>query len=98
MNSTAAIKSFTGEHGGSVCTSSNAAGVMNWAFETGEKVLFLPDEHLGRNTGYRMGIPLEQMIVWDPYQEFGGNPPEPIPTPRITLSNASSSAPHPFPP
>src|SRR2546427_9496183 len=67
MNSTAAIKAFTGEHGGSVCTSSNAAAVMNWAFEGGEKVLFLPDEHLGRNTGYRMGIPLEQMIVWDPY-------------------------------
>ena len=51
MNSTAAIKSFTGEHGGSVCTSSNAAAVMKWAFARGEKVLFLPDEHLGRNTG-----------------------------------------------
>ncbi len=85
MNSTAAIKSFTGEHGGSVCTSSNAAGVMNWAFENGEKVLFLPDEHLGRNTGYRMGIPLEQMIVWDPYQEFGGNTPEAIRSARIIL-------------
>jgi quinolinate synthase len=85
MNSTAAIKSFTGEHGGSVCTSSNAAGVMNWAFENGEKVLFLPDEHLGRNTGYRMGIQLEQMIVWDPYQEFGGNTPEAIRSARIIL-------------
>jgi quinolinate synthase len=85
MNSTAAIKAFTGEHGGSVCTSSNAAAVMNWAFETGEKVLFLPDEHLGRNTGYRMGIPLDQMIVWDPYQEFGGNTPEAIRSARIIL-------------
>jgi quinolinate synthase len=85
MNSTAAIKAFTGEHGGSVCTSSNAAEVMKWAFESGEKVLFLPDEHLGRNTGYRMGIPLEQMIVWDPYQEFGGNTPEAIRTARIIL-------------
>jgi quinolinate synthase len=85
MNSTAAIKSFTGEHGGSVCTSSNAAGVMNWAFENGEKVLFLPDEHLGRHTGYRMGIPLEQMIVWDPCQEFGGNTPEAIRSARIIL-------------
>jgi quinolinate synthase len=85
MNSTAAIKAFTGEHGGSVCTSSNAAGVMKWAFETGEKVLFLPDEHLGRNTGYRMGIPLEQMIVWDPYQEFGGNTPEAIRSARVIL-------------
>jgi len=63
MNSTAAIKSFTGEHGGSVCTSTNAPAVMKWAFARGEKVLFLPDEHLGRNTGYRMGIPLEEMIV-----------------------------------
>jgi quinolinate synthase len=85
MNSTAAIKAFTGEHGGSVCTSSNAAGVMKWAFENGEKVLFLPDEHLGRNTGYRMGIPLEQMIVWDPCQEFGGNTPEAIRRARIIL-------------
>src|SRR5437867_2201063 len=85
MNSTAAIKAFTGEQGGSVCTSSNAAGVMKWAFEIGEKVLFLPDEHLGRNTGYRMGIPLEQMIVWDPYQEFGGNTPEAIRSARIIL-------------
>lgn len=63
MNSTAAIKSFTGEHGGSVCTSSNAAAVMKWAFTRSEKVLFLPDEHLGRNTSYRMGIPLEEMVV-----------------------------------
>src|ERR1700757_4950495 len=85
MNSTAAIKSFTGEHGGSICASSNAAEVMKWAFETGEKVLFLPDEHLGRNTGYRMGIPLDQMIVWDPHQEFGGNPPEAIRSARIIL-------------
>src|SRR5438876_2945293 len=85
MNSTAAIKSFTGEQGGSVCTSSNAAAVMKWAFERGEKVLFLPDEHLGRNTGYRMGIPLDRMIVWDPYQEFGGNTPEAIRDARIIL-------------
>ena len=73
MNSTAAIKSFTGENGGSVCTSSNAAAVMKWAFARGEKVLFLPDEHLGRNTGYHMGIPLSEMVVWDPFQELGGN-------------------------
>ncbi|HEY6266976.1 MAG TPA: quinolinate synthase NadA [Candidatus Acidoferrum sp.] len=85
MNSTAAIKSFTGEHGGSVCTSTNASEVMKWAFESGEKVLFLPDEHLGRNTGYRMDIPLDQMIVWDPYQEFGGNTPEAIRSARIIL-------------
>src|SRR6202162_4403915 len=85
MNSTAAIKSFTGEHGGSVCTSSNAAAVMRWAFERGEKVLFLPDEHLGRNTAFRMGIPLDKMIVWDPYQELGGNSPEAIRAARVIL-------------
>jgi quinolinate synthase len=85
MNSTAAIKSFTGEHGGSVCTSSNAAAVMRWTFGRGEKVLFLPDEHLGRNTAFRMGIPLDQMIVWDPYQEFGGNSPEAIRGARVIL-------------
>ena len=85
MNSTAAIKAFTGENHGSVCTSTNAAAVMKWAFENGEKVLFLPDEHLGRNTGFRMGIPLEQMIVWDPYQELGGNTPEAVRAARIIL-------------
>jgi quinolinate synthase len=85
MNSTAAIKSFTGEKGGSVCTSSNAAAVMKWAFERGEKVLFLPDEHLGRNTGYRMGIPLDEMILWDPYEELGGNTAESIRKARVIL-------------
>jgi quinolinate synthase len=85
MNSTAAIKSFTGEHGGAVCTSSNAAKVMKWAFERGEKILFLPDEHLGRNTGFRMGIPMEQMIVWDPFQEMGGNTLEALRTARVIL-------------
>jgi len=62
MNSTAAIKAFTGEHCGSICTSSNAAAALEWAFEKGEKVLFLPDEHLGRNTGYRLGIPLDKRV------------------------------------
>jgi quinolinate synthase len=85
MNSTAAIKSFTGERGGAVCTSSNAAAVIGWAFERGEKVLFLPDEHLGRNTAFRMDIPLDQMIVWDPHQEFGGNSPEAIRGARVVL-------------
>jgi quinolinate synthase len=85
MNSTAAIKSFTGENAGSACTSSNAAAVMKWAFERGDKVLFLPDEHLGRNTGYRMGIPLDEMIVWDPYEELGGNTKEAIAKARVIL-------------
>jgi quinolinate synthase len=85
MNSTATIKSFTGEHGGAVCTSSNAANVMSWAFEHGEKVLFLPDEHLGRNTAFRMGIPLNEMVVWDPYRDLGGNSAEAIRAARVIL-------------
>jgi quinolinate synthase len=72
INSTAAIKGFVGRNGGAVCTSSNARKVMEWALARGDKGLFLPDEHLGRNTGYRMGIPLEQMAVWDPHEELGG--------------------------
>ncbi|HET6169858.1 MAG TPA: quinolinate synthase NadA [Terracidiphilus sp.] len=67
MNSTAAIKAFCGEHGGLVCTSSNARAAFEWAFERGKRILFLPDQHLGRNTGFMMGIPLEQMVVWDPW-------------------------------
>jgi quinolinate synthase len=85
MNSTAAIKSFTGEHSGSVCTSSNAGAVMKWAFARGEKVLFLPDEHLGRNTGYRMGILLDEMVVWDPFQDLGGNTPEALRKAKVIL-------------
>jgi quinolinate synthase len=85
MNSTAAIKSFTGEHGGSACTSSNAAAVMKWAFARGEKVLFLPDEHLGRNTGFHMGIPLDEMVVWDPFEELGGNTAEALKRAKVIL-------------
>src|SRR5438445_4154358 len=75
MNSTAAIKAFCGERGGLVCTSSNAAGAFRWALERNEKVLFLPDQHLGRNTAYVMEIPLEQCVVWDPYMIMGGVSP-----------------------
>lgn len=85
MNSTAAIKAFTGRQGGAVCTSSNAAAVMRWAFERGEKVLFLPDEHLGRNTAYRMGIPLEEMVVWDPRKDLGGLPEDKLRRARVLL-------------
>lgn len=85
MNSTAAIKGFTGRMGGSVCTSSNAAAVLKWAFERGERVLFLPDEHLGRNMAYRMGIPLDQMVVWDPYQPMGGNSPQAVRRAKMIL-------------
>jgi quinolinate synthase len=72
MNSTAALKAFVGRNGGAVCTSSNCRAVLEWAFAQKPRVLFFPDQHLGRNTGYRMGIPLERMPVWDPYQDRGG--------------------------
>jgi quinolinate synthase len=72
MNSTAAIKAFCGERGGLVCTSSNAPAAFQWAFARNEKILFLPDQHLGRNTGYALGIPLDEMVVFDPYMLNGG--------------------------
>ncbi len=72
MNSTAAIKAFCGERGGLVCTSSNAKGAFNWGFSRNQKLFFLPDQHLGRNTGFARGIPLDEMVVWDPYQLQGG--------------------------
>src|SRR5579864_5961868 len=72
MNSTAAIKSFCGQRGGMVCTSSNAAGAFRWGFAKTEKILFLPDQHLGRNTAFAMGIPREDMVVWDPFIPQGG--------------------------
>jgi quinolinate synthase len=71
MNSTAAIKAFCGERGGLVCTSSNAPAAFKWAFERNEKILFLPDQHLGRNTAFAMGIPLDQSVVWDPFMTGG---------------------------
>jgi len=72
MNSSAALKAFCGRHGGVVCTSSNAATVLQWAFERGQRVLFFPDQHLGRNTAKAMGVPLEKMPVWNPHQQMGG--------------------------
>ncbi|MGH8861283.1 MAG: quinolinate synthase NadA [Jatrophihabitantaceae bacterium] len=77
MNSSAAIKGFTGEHGGAVCTSSNAGRALRWALERGEKVLFLPDQHLGRNTAVLdLGIPLEKCVVFDPHKPGGGLTPQ----------------------
>ncbi len=85
MNSTAALKAFVGKHGGAVCTSSNARAILDWAFRQKARVLFFPDEHLGRNTGFRMGIPLERMQLWDPYQDRGGLSDERIRDARILL-------------
>jgi quinolinate synthase len=73
MNSSAAIKAFTGRNGGAVCTSSNAERAMNWAFEKGEKILFLPDQHLGRNTAVlKLGLSLEDCVIWNPWKLNGG--------------------------
>jgi quinolinate synthase len=85
INSAAAIKAFVGERGGVVCTSSNAAATLQWAWQRGEKVLFLPDQHLGRNTAFKMGVPLDEMVVWDPEEMFGGLAPEAINRARIIL-------------
>jgi quinolinate synthase len=72
MNSSAALKAFVGEHGGAVCTSSNARAILEWAFERGDKVLFFPDQHLGRNTGFEMGYDESDMRVWNPHKDLGG--------------------------
>jgi quinolinate synthase len=85
MNSSAAIKAFCGERAGVVCTSSNAAGAFHWAFAKTAKVLFLPDQHLGRNTAFSMGIQLNEMVVWDPYLLNGGLTPEQLRAARVIL-------------
>ena len=85
MNSTAAIKAFCGERGGLVCTSSNAPGAFRWAFERNERILFLPDQHLGRNTAFAMGIPLNECVVWDPYMIMGGVTPERLRRAKVIL-------------
>ncbi len=72
INSAAAVKSFVGERGGTICTSSNAGASLEWAWRQNEKVLFLPDQHLGRNTAWKMGLSLDDMVVWDPHEPFGG--------------------------
>ena len=78
MNSDAKIKAFCGEKGGAVCTSSNAPGIFEWALKKKEKILFFPDEHLGRNTAVKLGIGLDEIIVWDPSAELGGHSREEI--------------------
>ena len=85
INSAANLKSFCGEHGGIVCTSTNAQSILEWSFERREKVLFFPDQHLGRNTGYKMGIPLEEMVVWDYDMPMGGLSPDQIRKAKIIL-------------
>jgi len=85
VNSTADLKAFCGQHGGVVCTSSNAQAVLAWALARRPRVLFFPDQHLGRNTARRLGIPLEEMLVWDPRRPFGGHDAEALPGARVFL-------------
>jgi quinolinate synthase len=85
MNSTAAIKAFCGERGGLVCTSSNAKGAFDWGFGKNERLFFLPDQHLGRNTGFARGIALDEMVVWDPYQLQGGLTAERVRKAKVIL-------------
>ena len=86
MNSSAAIKSFTGEHGGTICTSSNAESAMKWAFTQGSKILFLPDQHLGRNTAVlSLGLSLEDCVLWNPWKPMGGLTEEQIKKAKVIL-------------
>ena len=93
INSSAEVKAFVGDHGGVVCTSTNAAAVMQWAWSkatsrprSGEvKIMMLPDQHLGRNTAWKMGVPLDRMVVWDPHETWGGLTPEQATNARLIL-------------
>ncbi|MEE8128794.1 MAG: quinolinate synthase NadA [Vicinamibacterales bacterium] len=85
INSAASIKAFCGERDGVVCTSSNAEATLRWAWQRGTQILFLPDQHLGRNTAYKMGVPLDQMVVWDPDLPLGGLVPEALQAARMIL-------------
>ncbi|MEZ6105172.1 MAG: quinolinate synthase NadA [Pirellulaceae bacterium] len=86
MNSAASLKAFCGKHGGIVCTSSNARAVLEWAFARSKRVLFFPDQHLGRNTSLKMGVTNDEMPVWNPYaDDLGGNTQEAIESSRVIL-------------
>jgi quinolinate synthase len=85
INSSAAIKAFVGARGGVVCTSSNAQATLRWGWEHGRQILFLPDQHLGRNTAFKMGVPLSDMAVWDPDEMFGGLDPAEVTRARLLL-------------
>lgn len=85
MNSAANLKAFCGRNGGAVCTSSNAVKLFDWALGNSEKLIFFPDEHLGRNTGIKHGIPLDKMVVWDPRLDLGGNTAEELIAAKVIL-------------
>lgn len=85
MNSIAGIKALCGRNGGAVCTSSNATAALEWAFEQSGRVFFLPDQHLGRNTALKLGVPLDEMVVWNPFRQLGGNTPEQLKNAKMVL-------------
>jgi quinolinate synthase len=85
MNSIAWIKALCGRSGGAVCTSSNAAAVLDWGLQNAQRVLFLPDQHLGRNTGLKLGLQLDDMVVWNPFKRLGGNTPEQLRNAKLVL-------------
>ena len=85
MNTIAGLKSLCGRHNGIICTSSNATAALKWAYEQADRVLFLPDQHLGRNTALKLGISLDDMVVWNPFKLLGGNTPEKLRRARIVL-------------
>jgi quinolinate synthase len=96
MNSSADIKALTGREGGAICTSSNAARAMSWAFAQRGKVLFLPDQHLGRNTALAMGLRPDELVVWDPHRDEGGLDPEAVRAARVILWRGHCSVHHRF--
>ena len=85
MNSIAGIKALCGRNGGAVCTSSNARAVLEWAFTQGERVLFMPDQHLGRNMALELGVSLDEMVIWNPFRQLGGNTPEQLRGAKMVL-------------
>jgi quinolinate synthase len=85
INSAASIKAFVGERGGTICTSSNARATLEWGWKQRDKILFMPDEHLGRNTAWKMGVPLDQMVVWDPDEPYGGLTRDQVDRARLIL-------------
>ncbi|MDH5680880.1 MAG: quinolinate synthase NadA [Spirochaetota bacterium] len=91
INSAASLKAFCGRHDGAVCTSSNAQKIIEWAFKQGKKLFFFPDQHLGRNTAFKLGIALEEMILWNPKKNLGGNSESDIQNSKVILWNGFCS-------
>ena len=96
MNTIAGLKALCGRHDGIVCTSSNAAAALRWAYERADRVLFLPDQHLGRNSGLKLGLSLDDMVVWNPFKPMGGHTPEKLRKAKLILWQGHCSVPHPL--